>query len=150
MILTLFLLLTILVLILSVLFYHVSAVSIVQKKHQIKFLTDIESRYSIHDCAWISEAVIERKVITVQCESAVMGIRILHFDEKGTVMAGLDLDQVHYPMAKEAFKALTGIPDFTITLSFYHDDSVYWIQSGTTEWLMSMQDFKILWKVEKQ
>jgi len=149
-ILTLFLLLTIVVLVLSVLIYHVSAVSIVQKHHQTQFLETIESKYSIQDCTWISETVIETKVITVQCESAVMGVRILHFDEKGTVLAGLDLDQVHYPMAKEAFKALTGIPDFTITLTFYHEDSVYWIQSGTTEWLMSLQDHKILWKVEKQ
>ncbi len=146
---TLILLMCAFVLILSVLFYHVSAVLVLEQDRKERFLDQIEGLHSIQDCEWISESVIQRKIITVQCESPLMGIRILHFDEKGAVVAGLDLDTVHYPMAKEAFKILTGISDYTMTLTYYDEESVYWIQSGTQEWLMSLQDYSILWKVEK-
>jgi len=147
--LTLILLVSAFVLILSVLFYHVSAVLVLDQDRRDRFLNQIEVLHSIQNCEWISESVIQRKIITVQCESPLMGIRILHFDEKGAVVAGLNLDAVHYPMAKETFKTLTGITDYTMTLTYYDNDSVYWIQSGTQEWLMSMQDYSILWKVEK-
>lgn len=147
--LSVFLILVSLVLILSVLFYHVSAVLILNENQKDEFLDQIEDYYSIQDCEWISETVIEQKVITVQCTGPMMGVRILHLNEKAQVIAGLSLEEVHYPMANQTFKTLTNILDFETSLTYYHGESVYWIQSQNTEWLMKMQDYTILWKVEK-
>lgn len=135
---------------LSILFYHVSAVAKYNQSQNQRFITMVESLHNVTDCEWISELVITKKIVTLKCLSPVFGDRYLHFDEKWAILGELNPTNVNFEEAKAAFTQSTQLTDFTISLTYTDQESVYWISKDTQEWLLDLSDFSILWKVDKK
>ena len=131
------------------LFYHVSAVKIYDHQQMDRFITESESQYGFTDCQWISEVIIQSKVITLDCMTPDLGKRFIHLDEKKTILSELDPALVNYPQLKTKFSQLTGINQFTMSLTLYQGKSVYCVTTATSEWLLNLNDYSILWKVDK-
>lgn len=131
------------------LFYHVSAVKIFDHQQITRFISESESRYGFTDCQWVSEVMIQIKVITLFCITPDSVNRFVHLDEKMTILSKLDPVLVNYPQAKVAFSQLTGINQFAMSLTLYKGKSVYWVNTATSEWLLNLSDYSILWKVDK-
>jgi hypothetical protein len=133
----------------SILFYHVSAVAKYNQNKNQRFITMVENLHNLSDCEWISEITITSKIVTLKCLSPVFGDRYLHFDEKWSILGELNPKMVNFENAKAAFTQSTELSDFTLTLTYYDQHSVYWVSKDTREWLLDLTDFSILWKVDK-
>lgn len=134
---------------LSILFYHVSAVKIYEQDQQRKFIQTAMALHSLSDCVWVSETTISDKVITLKCKSPVFGDRIYHFNDRYQILGQLNPGNIKVSDARRAFIAQTGITDFKVTITYYDQNSVYWVTSGHQEWLLDIDDYTILWKVDK-
>jgi len=139
----------IVIILVSMLFYHVSAVVIYNQHQQTKFINTTEVLHSLNNCAWISEVLIKEKVITLKCKTFQADEIYVSFDEKYKILARLDTNQINFNEAKVAFKEKTGEVNFEVSITFNNDKSVYWVKTFDTEWLLDMNDYSILWKVEK-
>lgn len=137
------------VLFLSILFYHVSAVRIYEQDQQRKFIDTAMVLHSLNDCVWVSETEITDQVITLKCQSPVFGDRVYHLNTKYQILGQLNPGNIKVSDARRAFIAQTGITDFKVTITYYENESVYWVTSGHQEWLLDINDFTILWKVDK-
>jgi hypothetical protein len=134
---------------LSILFYHVSAVVKYNQNQNQRFITMVENLHNLTDCEWVSEIMITKKIVTLKCLSPVFGDRYLHFDEKWSILGELNPKTVDFENAKAAFTQNTKMTDFTISLTYFDQQSVYWISKESQEWLLDLSDFSILWKVDK-
>lgn len=134
----------------SMLFYHVSAVTIYQRDQHNKFIELAETLHNIQRCSWVSGVIIKDKIITLRCDNPFTGNRYYFFTPEVLRLDDLDPTQVHFEAAKTAFAATSGKSDLMITLTYYDEKPVYWITSETTEWLIDIKSNDILWKVDKQ
>lgn len=137
------------VLILSILFYHVSSVKVYDRKRKEDFIEKVETLFNYDQCEWISEVFIQQNVISVKCQRLNDADQILHLDESLQLLGRMNADAVKYPDALTSFKQNTGIQDAEISITLYKNRSVYWIKSSTLEWLLDFKDYTILWKVDK-
>ena len=137
-------------LILSILFYHVSAVKVYDRKRQEDFVSRTETLFTYDQCEWISEVIIQKRVISVQCSRPNAQGQILHFDESLQLLGRMNADAVKYQNALDKFKQVTGIELAEISLTLYKNESVYLVKTLTQEWLLDFDDYSILWKVDKK
>jgi len=134
----------------SMLFYHVSAVTIYERDQHNKFIELAETLHNIQRCTWVSGVIIKEKVITLRCDNPFNGNRYYFFTPKVLRLDDLDPTEVHFEAAKTAFAASSGISELQITLTYFDEEPVYRITSETTEWLIDIKSNEILWKVDKQ
>lgn len=134
---------------LSVLFYHVSAVVVHESDQHDKFITMVESIHNIDRCAWVSEVIIKEKVITLRCDNPFSGNRYYHFNTVYQRLGDLDPTEVDFEAAKAAFMVSSGDQELLITLTYHDSKSVYWMTSKQNEWLIDIKSYNILWKVDK-
>lgn len=144
-----FLLLLILVMGFSNLFYHVTAVKIFESHENQRFVSTFEGLHSYSRCTWISSVSLVEKVITLNCTATGNEEIILHVNEKYQILSTLTLNEVHLTEASDAFRALELTQNFSISTTYYKDKNVYWISSENGEWLLDINDYAILWKVDK-
>ena len=136
------------IVVLSILFYHVSAVAVYERDQQEKFIRTASALWSIGGCTWISDTLISERVITLRCDGLTEGQRYLHFNEKIQLLGQISTDRIDFESAKTDFTALTGVTDIRIAVTYFNDQNVYLITSPTMEWIMD-QNKAILWKVNK-
>jgi len=143
------LLCVILMIVLSTIFYHVSAVKIYEEHQQDLFMSTFEGLHTYTQCTWVSSVVIIEKVVTLQCNTPSYGLRILHVNEKYQIISSLDPDQISLSEASAAFASMNYAKTFSISTTSYKNMNVYWISSDDGEWLLDFNNYSILWKVDK-
>ncbi len=134
---------------LSILFYHVSAVAVYDRHQQSNYIRTIGALHSLVNCSWLSEVLIKEKVITLKCYTLNAIELYVNLDEKFKILSKLESKSVHFEEARKTFSATTGEENFELSLTYYDQKSVYWVNTLTGEWLLDMNDYSILWKVEK-
>ncbi|KAF0226682.1 MAG: hypothetical protein FD133_1359 [Erysipelotrichaceae bacterium] len=137
-------------LILSILFYHVSAVKVYDRKRREDFVSRTEALFTYDQCEWISEVIIQQRIISVKCSRPNAQDQILHMDESLQLLGRMNADAVKYQNALDRFKQVAGIEQAEISLTLYRNKSVYWVKTLTQEWLLDFHDYSILWKVDKK
>ncbi len=147
---TLLLVFVCVLLVLSILFYHVSAVKVYDQKRKEDFVSRAETVFMFDQCEWISEVTIVQKVISVKCSRTGELEQIIHFDESLKLLGRMSAASVKYQDALNTFERITGIKQAEISLTLYKNKSVYWVNTLTQEWLLNFDDYSILWKVDKK
>jgi len=146
---TVLLLCLILVIFLSTIFYHVSAVKIYENHQKDLFMSTLEGLHAYNECTWISSVVIVEKVITLKCKTPSYGFRVLHVNDKYQIISSLDPEVIKLSEASAAFAEINASISFTISTTSYQNENVYWVNSDDGEWLLDFNDYSILWKVDK-
>jgi hypothetical protein len=146
---TVLLLCSIVLIVLSTLFYNVSAVKIYDEHQRELFMSTLEGLHGYSQCEWVSSVFIIEKVITLKCKTPAYGIRVLHVNVKYQVISSLDPSDIKLSEASAAFTALNTSSSFTISTTNYKNENVYWVVSDEEEWLLNFDDYSILWKVDK-
>lgn len=113
------------------------------------FIANVETLFTYDQCEWISEVIIQQTVISVKCHRADTHDQVFHLDESMQLLGRVNADQIMYQNALSAFKQKTGIEEADISITLYKNESVYWVQTLTQEWLLDFDDYSILWKVDK-
>jgi hypothetical protein len=143
------LLFTIVLIILSTIFYNVSAVKIYDEHQRELFMSTFEGLHSYTECSWISSVVITEKIMTIKCKTPSYGFRVLHINEKYQIISSLDPNEIKLSEASDAFMKMNYSRTFNISTTSYKTENVYWISSDEGEWLLDFIDYSILWKVDK-
>ena len=138
-----------LMIILSTLFYNVSAVIVFEKHQRNLFMSTFEGLHNYTECDWISSVTIIDKVMTLECETPMYGLRILYVNEKYQILSSIDPNEIKLSEASSAFTAMNYSTSFSISTTTYKNEIVYWISSDDGEWLLDFIDYSILWKVDK-
>jgi len=136
-------------LILSILFYHVSAVKVYDRMRKDDFIANVEILFTYDQCVWISEVIIQQTVISVKCQKAGALDQVFYLNESMQLLGRVNADLIKYQIALSAFKKNTGIEEAVISITLYKNKSVYWVKTLTQEWLLDFDDYSILWKVDK-
>jgi len=138
-----------LMIILSTLFYNVSAVVVFEKHQRNLFMSTFEGLHNYTDCTWVSSVLIIDKVMTLECETPMYGLRVLYVNEKYQIITSIDPNEIKLSDASSAFTAMNNSTSFSISTTTYKNEIVYWISSDDGEWLLDFIDYSILWKVDK-
>jgi hypothetical protein len=146
---TVLLLCSIVVIVLSTLFYNVSAVKIYDDHQRERFMSTLEGLHTYTECEWISSVFIVENVITLKCKTPAYGIRIFHVNVKYQIISSLDPYDIKLSEASAAFASLNAVSSFRISTTSYKNKNVYWVDSDDGEWLLDFNDYSILWKVDK-
>ncbi len=134
---------------LSILFYHVSAVVVYGQHKQKDFIRIAEGLHSLANCSWESEVLIKEKVITLKCFTFTATEVYVSFGEKVNILAKIDSSNVNFDTVRNAFRSSTNENTFKLSLTSFDGKGTYWITTKNKEWLLDMNDYSILWKVEK-
>lgn len=138
-----------LMIILSTLFYNVSAVIVFEKHQRNLFMSTFEGLHNYTDCSWVSSVLITDKVMTLECKTPLYGLRVLYVNEKYQILTSIDPNEIKLSEASSVFTAMNNSTSFSISTTTYKNEIVYWISSDDGEWLLDFIDYSILWKVDK-